>query len=239
MASRASRHLHALKMAHACVELGARVRTVSALTRLPRRTLIRLFFADPQTIPRGRPPDSPEWYHTANVLFRAEASIVGVLYHRMRRARFEPPQALLSAYRHYRGLWDREPRISFDRAFDLASHLDGLWIATTPSFSVVHCPACASEHLAAAGGPSSQAAGCPFCKVLQRFHRDPRVQCSFPAPALADPRQIVLGIDLLLARSSGALDAAEADASGKVALRGRSAAPPAPDAAPDEPDESP
>ncbi|MEQ7989556.1 FlhC family transcriptional regulator [Xanthomonas hortorum] len=198
------RHLRALQLAQACVELGGRVRTVSHITRLPRGELRRLFFPDPRSIPRGRPPDSPEWYHTANVLFRAEASIVGVLYRRLRHANLPPGQALVAAYRHYRNLCGPEPRISFDRAFDLASHLDGVWITGVKSFSIAHCPQCHSEHLAAIGGLTQQADGCPFCKVIQRYRSDPRVQTSFPTLPLIDPAQVILGIDLLCAEASQA-----------------------------------
>lgn len=196
------RHLHALHLAQACVESGARVRTVHHITRLPRRELIRLFYPDPLSIPRGRPPDSPEWYHTANVLFRAEASLVGVLYRRLRHANLPPGESLVAAYRHYRHLCGPEPRISFDRAFDLASHLEGIWIAGARSFSVSLCPQCHSEHLTAIGGPRSQSEGCPWCKVIHRYRSDPRVQTSFPTPPLIDPRHIVLGIDLLMAQAA-------------------------------------
>lgn len=192
------RHLHALQLAQTCVDLGARVRTLGYLTRLPRRQLVRLFFAGPQSIPRGRAPDSPEWYHNANVLFRAAASVFGVRYQRLRQGQFPPGDALVSAYRHYLQLSCDEPRISFDRAFDLASHLDGIWTAKTRSFAIAVCPRCNSEYLTAIGGAQIQSNGCPFCKIVQRFGTDPRVQTCFPVPPLTDPAQIVLGIDLLM-----------------------------------------
>lgn len=194
----ADRHLRALQLAQACAKLGARVRTIGHLTRLPHRQLQRMFFADPLTTPRGRPPDSPEWYHNANVLYRAAASLFCVSYHRLRQGQFPPVEALISGYRHYLGLCDSEPRISFDRAFDLAAHLDGIWITKSKSFSIAICAHCHSEHLTAIGGAHVQPNGCPFCKILQRFRADPRVQMSFPIPPLLDPRKIVLGIDLLM-----------------------------------------
>ena len=196
------RYLRALQLAQACVELGARVRTVSHITRLPRRELVRLFYPDPKSIPRGRPPDSPEWYHTANILFRAEASIVAVLYRRLRLASLPPGESLVAAYRHYHHLCAPEPRISFDRAFDLASHLDGIWIANVESFSFARCPQCHSAHLSAIGGPSSQSEGCPFCRIVQRYHNDPRVQTCFPTPPLIDPGELVLSIELLLMQAA-------------------------------------
>lgn len=123
----------------------------------------------------------------------------GVLYQRLRRANFMPSDTLVTSYRHYRHLCDPEPRISFDRAFDLAAHLEGIWIASNPSFAVVLCPRCNSERLAAIGGPSTQPDGCPFCKIIQRYPSDPRIQMSFPTPLLVDPGEIILGIDLLMA----------------------------------------
>lgn len=200
------RQLRALQVAQACAELGARSRTIVHLTHLPHRQLQRLFFTDAQAVPRGRPPDSPEWYHNANILYRAAASLFTVRYHRLRQGQFPPVQALISAYRHYLGLCDEAPRISFDRAFDLASHLDGIWIATGRSFSVAICPHCHSEYLTAIGGGLVQANGCPFCKIIRRFWADRRVQASFPVPPLVDPGHIVLGIDLLLRAEAPADD---------------------------------
>ena len=74
MTARAERHLRAIKLAKDCAELGARIRSIHWITGLPARELQRLLFNDPHAIPRGRAPDSPEWYHTANLLFRADAS---------------------------------------------------------------------------------------------------------------------------------------------------------------------
>jgi len=186
MPTRADRHLRIVRLAKDCAELGARVRTIHSMTGLPPREIQRLFFADPHAIPRGRPPDSPEWYHSANLLFRTDASIFATTYRRLRQAGFGPDDALVGAYRHYRTVCQAPHRISFDRAFDLASHTDGIWIAKSPSFSVVTCPSCASEFLTALGTvPRSDA--CPFCKLVQRYGNDPRVQTSFPVHPLPYP----------------------------------------------------
>ncbi len=186
MHTRADRHLRTVKLAKDCAELGARVRTIHSITGLPPREIQRLFFNDPQAIPRGRPPDSPEWYHSANLLFRTDASIFATTYRRLRQASFGPDDALVGAYRHYRTVCQKPYRISFDRAFDLASHTDGIWIAKFPSFSVVTCPSCVSEFLTALGTvPRSDA--CPFCKLVHRYGNDPRVQTSFPVHPLPHP----------------------------------------------------
>jgi len=205
MPTRADRHLRTVKLAKDCAELGARVRTIHCLTGLPSREIQRLFFNDPQAIPRGRPPDSPEWYHSANLLYRTDASIFAALYRRLRQTGFGAGEALVGAYRQYRSMCQTPLRISFDRAFDLASHTDGIWIAKSPSFSVVTCPSCTSEFLAALGTtPSADA--CPFCKLVQRYGNDPRVQTSFPTRPLPDPTLFQRGTMLLYGKYDSEAD---------------------------------
>lgn len=190
-----------------CAGLGARIRTINHLTCLPRRELLRLFFPDPQAVPRGRPPDSPDWYYNANVLFRAEASIFASIFQRLRDAGFGANDSLVGAYRHYLRTCGPEPRISFDRAFDLAAHMDGIWIASAKSFDMVTCPRCGSQRLAAVGTMPVHADGCPFCKLVARYRADPRVQTSFPLVPLADPRDVPAGILPLLHACAPAGDA--------------------------------
>jgi flagellar transcriptional activator FlhC len=199
--SRVDRQIRALALAKECAAHGARVRTISRLTGMIPREVLRLLFPDRQSVPRGRSPDSPEWYHGANLLYRAEASIVISIYRRLRAADFGAGEALLGAYRHYVGVCQPPQRISFDRAFDLVAHTDGLWLTETQSFSLVVCPACRSEFLAAFGSVAHSNDQCPFCKLVQRYGTDPRVQSSFPARPLADPSAMQLGM-LALLRSS-------------------------------------
>jgi hypothetical protein len=85
--TRADRHVGAILLAQQCAELGARCRTIHLITGLKPRELQWLFFSDPQATPRGRAPDSPEWYHSANLLHRAEASIFSSVYQRLRSGR--------------------------------------------------------------------------------------------------------------------------------------------------------
>ena len=185
MRNRAERQLRAVRLAMDCADLGARVRTIHHLCGLPPRELQRLLFSDPYAIPRGRAPDSPEWYHSANLLFRADASVFMATYHRAHQGGFAAADALVGAYRHYMLVTQTPHRISFDRAFDLASHLDGIWVARAPSFSVVTCPACASDFLTSLGSVAD-AQDCPFCKLVKRYRHDPRIQSSFPTQPLPD-----------------------------------------------------
>jgi len=198
MQSRVDRQLRALTMAKACAAHGARVRTISLITGMNPRDLLRLLFPDRQSVPRGRSPDSPEWYHGANLLFRTEASIVIAIYRRLRTADFNAADSLVGAYRHYLGVCQAPQRISFDRAFDLAAHTDGLWLTDSPSFSLVVCPTCHSEFLAAFGSVARSNDECPFCKLVHRYGTDPRVQSSFPAWPLPEPSAAQLGMRALL-----------------------------------------
>jgi flagellar transcriptional activator FlhC len=195
---RIDRQLRALQLAKDCAALGARVRTIGHLTGLPPSELLRLLFPDRMNVPRGRPPDSPEWYHSANLLKRVEASIVVSLYRRLRDSGFVAADALVGAYRHYRSVCEPPQRISFDRAFDLAAQTDGLWLTIEQSFSLVACPKCNSEFLAAYGATPRSNDGCPFCRLVLRYGTDPRVQEAFPVRPLPDLSQVELGTQRLL-----------------------------------------
>lgn len=184
--NQAERHIHALALAKECVALGARIRTVGYVTGLPHGQLTHLFFSDCTLAQRGRAPDSPEWYHSANLLNRTEASIFISVYRRIRDLGFGPTEALVSGYRHYLMVCRNHPRIHFDRAFDLASHMDGLWTVRTPSFSLVTCPVCTSQYVTSISARPTTNHECPFCKLVKRFQRDPRIQTSFPVSALPD-----------------------------------------------------
>jgi hypothetical protein len=206
MPTRADRNLRAIRLAKDCSTLGARTRTIHHVTGLRPRELQRLFFTDPKATPRGRAPDSPEWYHGANLLFRAEASIFVSVYRRLRNGGFAAAETLVGAYRQYQTICRCPSRISFDRAFDLAAHTDGIWLAKSSAFTVVTCPACGCEFLAAAGTVASANESCPFCKLVHRHATDPRVQSSFPKPSLGDPIVIQLKIMALVCPGHGADD---------------------------------
>lgn len=179
-----------------CASMGARVRTIEYLTGLSSRDVLQLLFPN-RPAARGRAPDSPEWYHTANLLSRAEASILISIYRRLRTAGFNPAEGLVGAYRQYAGICHSPRRISFDRGFDLASHTDGQWLTNEPAFSIVTCPACRSGYLVTYGGTASRDE-CPFCRLLLRYSTDHRVQSTFPAYPLMDPGHLRLGMLALL-----------------------------------------
>src|SRR5574343_383369 len=62
MPTRGDRHLLAMQHAKQLAALGARLKTIHVMTGMPPRQVQSLFFPDAHTIPRGRAPDSAEWY---------------------------------------------------------------------------------------------------------------------------------------------------------------------------------
>jgi flagellar transcriptional activator FlhC len=201
MQLRVERQLRSLSLAKACAAYGARVRTIGHLTGLPPREILRLVFPDRTAVPRGRCPDSPEWYFSANLLFRSEASILMVVYQRLREASFGPADALLGAYGHYLGTC-RDRRISFDRAFDLASHLEGRWLTNRQSFALAACNACQRHSIAAVGTPHQTPESCPMCRLVVRYSQDARLQASFPAEPLLSPDASQLALLDLMRRGT-------------------------------------
>lgn len=184
MSALSERQLRALSLAQVCCELGARSRTIHHVTNLPLRELQRFFRADPSTARRGRAPDSPEWYHGANLLHRAEASIFVSTYRRLRTGGFGAAESLVASFQHYSSLCHPPHRISFDRAFDLASHVDGVWVAQSSALALVCCPGCRSQYVSSPGDVATTPEQCPFCKLLQRFPRDVRLQSRFGSHSL-------------------------------------------------------
>jgi flagellar transcriptional activator FlhC len=188
------RHIRSLSIAKTCVDLGARIRTISYITGLAHNELVRLFFVDEQSAPRGRPPDSPEWYHQANLIEKVEAAIVVAVYCRMHELGFGPADALVSGFKHYREQRVQTPRISFDRAFDLVCHTQGIWIADRPQLARATCACCKSRYLAGLGENPRHARACPFCKLITRYWCDKRVQATFPSRSLPAMKSIQFGL---------------------------------------------
>ena len=172
------------------------------MTGLSHGEIGRLFFSDRASAPQGRAPYSPDWYYNANLLSRAEASIFVSIYRRIRGLGFGPAEALVSGYKHYLQVCSVQPRIGFDRAFDLASHVDGLWIVRAQNFSLITCPTCASQYVTSISAKLVTNDECPFCKLVKRYPRDSRIQTSFPVKALPDVTAMEFGVIALSKRMS-------------------------------------
>ncbi|THF64959.1 hypothetical protein E6C76_13100 [Pseudothauera nasutitermitis] len=194
MATRGDRHLHAIQLARQLAALGARLKTIHLVTGLPPRQAQRLFFPDARAIPRGRAPDSAEWYHGANLILRADACLIGAKYRQLRSQGLRAGEALLLAYRAYQAVTTRPCRISLDRAFSLVSYIDGIWLARAPTLAVLMCPDCGCAFLAAVGTVAQPGEACPFCRLLARFDQDHRIQASYPAHPTVDMTARQLGM---------------------------------------------
>lgn len=188
------RHIRSLSVAKTCAELGARIRTITYITGLDHNELVRLFFVDEHSAPRGRPPDSPEWYHQANLIEQVEAAIVVTVHCRMCELGFGPAEALVGGFKRYREQCTQTPRISFDRAFDLVCHTQGIWITDRPHLALATCPCCSSRYLTGLGESPRHSRACPFCKVIKRYQCDKRVQATFPPRSLPAVKSIQFGL---------------------------------------------
>lgn len=194
MPTRGDRHLSAIQRAKQLAALGARLRTIQFVTGIPPRQVQHLFFPNAETIPRGRAPDSAEWYHSANLILRTDACIVGAKYEQLRRQGLLAADALILAYQAYCAVTAEPHRISMDRAFNLVSHLAGIWLVRSPSLSLLTCPDCGCGFLAAVGTVARPGELCPFCKLVQRFQVDHRVQASYPMRPVPDITQLQLNM---------------------------------------------
>lgn len=177
-------HLRALGTGQDCSALGAHPRTIAVMTGLSSQEISQYFFPDPATSRRGRPPDSTNWYFMSTLSQRVEACVVIGQYARLRRHGFLPAESLIAAYRHYLGVCQEPRLLSFDRAFDIASQLDGIWGATLPTLKLLSCSTCRSEVLAELGEVSISE--CPFCRLIRRVElglaESPPVAGTQPAP---------------------------------------------------------
>lgn len=175
MACRATQRIRALSLALECAVLGARVRTIHELTGLRQSELLQLLFNDERQPPRGRAPDAREWLPTASLVERAEASVLAANFVRLRNSGFCITEGLLSAYRLYRALYGEAAHLGFDRAFDLVAHVTGLWTSDGASIAMTACARCGCEFLDIPLGRLHQHDACPFCRMLVRYHLDPRI----------------------------------------------------------------
>ncbi|WP_415841996.1 FlhC family transcriptional regulator [Paracidovorax anthurii] len=203
MPVRINQRMRALALARDCALLGARIRTINHLTGLRPRELLHLLFSARKPPPRGRAPDTREWYHSANLLHRTEASVVVANFARLRQLGFPAAEALIAAYRYYQSVYRPPSRISFDRAFDLAARVEGLWIASAPSFRLASCTRCGADFLDALSGSDTAACPCPFCQLMERHRRDPRLTATVAAvPPVSD--EIIVHLAPILGTASHA-----------------------------------
>lgn len=169
-----ARRWHTMALAKEAIELGARVSIVAAFTGLARQEVQRLFCdTDTPGLSTGRQPWSAHWYFTASVVVEIQAAFFYACFRSIRDLGYPAADALVSAYKNYRRQFGHDPRLSFDRAFELVTQVDGLWTTRPPALMSLVCHACRSTYLMPRADEPVGSGKCPFCKAAQCA--DPRV----------------------------------------------------------------
>lgn len=175
------RHIRTLSLAHACVQLGARMRTTSYVTGMSHGELGKFYLPGEGVFRAGRLPASPDWLmDKTNCLDRAELSIFAAIFHRVMAQNVAHGDGLVAAYKLYKGTCAVHPRVSFDRAFDVACHLKGIWTHHVANIALYPCSQCSSLNLSSLGDERLLNHGCVFCRLLERYEKDPRIRAGFP-----------------------------------------------------------
>lgn len=154
--------IRSLETARECVRLGARQRTIAWVTGLRTSFIFHKVFDARHRTPRGRPPYCGEFIFRSPLRVQAEASVFASKYRMLTAEGFVHSRALITAFKHYVSVV-RRPSVSFDEAFFLASNLDGIWAATTPSLDLGCCRRCGCTQILPRGASSQDR--CAFCKV--------------------------------------------------------------------------
>jgi hypothetical protein len=146
MPTRGDRHLRAMQLAKQLAALGARLKTIHLITGIPPRQVQSLFFPDAHTIPRGRAPTRPSGTTApTSSCGPTPASLAPDTASCATRTRHR--RSLGSPYRAYQAATLPPYRISLDRAFNLVSYIDGIWLTNAPALSVLTCPGAAASSL--------------------------------------------------------------------------------------------
>ncbi|KIP87322.1 hypothetical protein SN15_03165 [Stenotrophomonas maltophilia] len=186
-----------LARARAFVALDARPITVQRLTGLLSPDLHQWFYRNAEDAQRGRAPRSAQWYSNANLLQQLDANVFCALFNRLYQRGFAADEALLSAFLAYLELDFPHPRVDFDRAFDLASHIVGRWLTNDAHFWMVTCRHCGCDALTEKG--LRVPLHCPCCRLIKRYTSDPRLRSHVPDPAAQRGPAPLLGISRLSA----------------------------------------
>jgi hypothetical protein len=171
--------LRALEVARRCVTFNARAATIAQVSGLGLRDIAAQF----SDLPRrtgGRFPEKPDyWYFCGRLSRRVEASIFLAQYRQIVTLGFTAQEALLSGYGRYLATMATQPSLTFERAFSLVGHLDGLWGVEQPTLALEHCNRCGSWHVVSRGDTRA-GRDCVFCRLAARYGADPILRARFP-----------------------------------------------------------
>lgn len=182
MSADVEERVRVLQFAAKMLSFRARVGTVCLTTCLSRKEVEALAGQDKAR--PGRWPSSNDWYHTARLSERVEASVFAAHYRRNRNNGFGTLESTIDAYGRYLSCIGSAPLISFDRAVDLVCHIEGeIWRGAPRSLDIAVCQRCGAQHLIPIGDKTKRE-NCVFCKLVERYSTDCRLQTRFPARSL-------------------------------------------------------
>jgi hypothetical protein len=179
-------HWVTLNWARLALNLGARPSIVERITGIQHSELLRIFFdaSDHRTSPGGL-PNSAEWFLKANLITAVHATDFYAIFDKLRQAGNPPAEALIKSFEKYKNKYFHDQRLTFDRAFHLISHVDGLWSTEEPELQAVSCDHCGSIYVTARWAVAKSRDECTVCRLTERFERSVRVSKQLRTPGLA------------------------------------------------------
>lgn len=177
---RSQRAMGALALACACIELGARPRTVMAITGLSRNFVLELMDRCGRDRVSGRLPTKSDHLFLCSQTKKVEVSFFLSAFRRIWSVGNLPSESLVAAYRVYaarfagvcRGAASSQKRdgmLSFDRCFDLVSRTFCMWGQTSASLMLVGCRRCGSDYVSTPVASGVDDGGCPYCRLRRRY----------------------------------------------------------------------
>jgi hypothetical protein len=166
------------------LSLGARISVVEKVTGIDHSELTRIF-----TKPKGHrkscgnSPKTIGWFIRANLIVSVQAAHFYTIFSQLREAGILPAEALIKAYEKYFHNFEHDVRLSFDRAFQLVSQVDGFWNKAKPLLQKSVCVSCGALYLVERRGTSLMK-DCPICELNSRYARSLRLSRTIPSPSL-------------------------------------------------------
>lgn len=175
-----------LNWARLALSLGARTSVVERIIGIEHSELLRIFFdSTDHRKSAGGFPSSAEWFIKANLITAVHATDFYAIFDKLRQAGNLPAEALIKAFQKYSEKYHHDLRLSFDRAFQLITHVDGLWSTEQPELQAVACDSCRSIYVTARWKVARSCDDCPMCRLTQKFDCSARVSKRFRQPGLA------------------------------------------------------
>ncbi len=130
----------------------------------------------------SRPMPLDHWSAKTEVTHRVQYAIFAAHFRRLVQLDLTPVEAICTAIEEMRKACHGYPKpATFDRCFEVAALLNGLWGVPTRQFELAQCPQCDAHHLVSK--LETRPMGCPFCMLIRRH----RVLLPTPATADANP----------------------------------------------------